>query len=239
MNKFFAPFIFISLLIYSTACKKKTYYIESTFLTINEGPYDTLLANKILPYKKIVDSIMSIEIGYTNAPIEKDKPEGPLNNLVCDAILNVIRKKNLPAHASIMNYGGLRNSIPAGKITISTIYETYPFDNEIVLVCLHKSTIEEIGKFILKKRGIPISGFKIQIDTLNNRYLISDYPFSTLDTFCICTSDYLSQGLDEYSFLQKGKIIPTGIKVREALIQYIKEKKFIKPYKDGRCSIIK
>ena len=44
-------------------------------------------------------------------------------------------KQNLKVKpdASYVNYGGLRASLPQGKITVERIFELMPFENEIVM----------------------------------------------------------------------------------------------------------
>ncbi len=178
-------------------------------------------------------------IGRALTPIKKGKPSAPLNEIICDALLNEIRKQGYTAHISIMNYGGIRNNISRGEITTGTVYEVYPFDNRIALVMLPKSLLGELGRLILKKRGIPVAGFSVSLDTLRHSFYFN-FPFDTsrIDTIIIATSDYLINGSDDFEFFKKCRTIVTDILVRNALINHIKERKEIEGVDERRCRFI-
>jgi len=204
----------------------------------NPAHYDSSAWFKIQSYKRVVDSVMREEICYADAPIEKMKPCGPLNNLVCDALMWVAQTRGYNPDFAIMNYGGIRNSLPAGKITIGDVYEVYPFDNDMVVVFLPAHNLNDICTLAMKKNGIPVSGLYIHGDENDCRIKVV-FSRSRKDTYLVVTSDYLVNGSDDFDFLKGNKFINTGIKVRDAIISYLRHLGRVKPNHEKRVNIDK
>lgn len=184
----------------------------------------------IQPYRDSIDKSMSEIIGESESFLNTQQPQGTLGNFVCDLVLEDIPL--IPAfdflkseiHFVVFNTRGLRAPIPIGKISLSTIYQVMPFENEIVLVNMPNGSDKEVMDVLAKKGGHPISRNaklvadqkKAELFLVNNKKIDDDY--------WIITSDYLAFGGDDLSFFNQAKeIIPTNIKVRDAIIHHIKK----------------
>ena len=176
----------------------------------------------IEPYKIALDSEMNevLVISTIEFPKEKSKPETLLGNLVADLSLEIITKKfsETKIDFCLLNNGGLRTSLPKGEITRGKIFELMPFDNELVVVTINKDSLKTLIHYLNKIGGQPLSGatfdFNLPVDSVFNQ-LNKTTPLKIL------TSDYLAQGGDNMIFfLNPVKYETTGIKLRDAIIEY-------------------
>lgn len=163
-------------------------------------------------------------------PKERGKSETKLGNFVADLSLEVANGLYKPLDNDsidfcLLNFGGLRTSLPKGEITRGKIFELMPFENELVVVTISETKIIELIMYLKSVGGQPISGFEITFSDMTNeddlKQLFSE---DGLSQFKILTSDYLANGGDKMNFfLNPIKIEPVGIKLRDAIIQHCKE----------------
>jgi len=174
----------------------------------------------ISPYQKELATEMNEVIAKAEKDFTSGRPNGTLNNWVTDAAL-VSQTRTVRLSKPIMalfNFGGLRNSINQGDVTIGDIFKVMPFDNEIVWVELPLSALKDIEEYLNKSGGEPIAGA-----TLENGKLTLNSPNESEKSFIVITSDYLMNGGDKMDFFQK-RISEnhTGILLRDAMISEAK-----------------
>lgn len=104
---------------------------------------DTNMEQMLKPYKDKGDQMLSLEVGATEVDLIGERlvvrlGETNLGNLITEAY-----RQKFNADFAITNSGGVRASIPAGKITLESIMNVLPFGNEI-------GTAELTGEEIIK-----------------------------------------------------------------------------------------
>ncbi len=101
-----------------------------------------------------------------------------------------------------------------------------PFENELVQLTLDGPATRQLINFIADKGGMPVSGITFIIkDKEPFNIYIRQRPFDPEQSYKVVTSDYLANGGDELHFLANNiKRVDTGVKVRDVLIEYLKEK---------------
>ena len=175
----------------------------------------------ILPYRTDLNKEMLEIIGFAPKAFERGRPDGALNNWSTDAILNSQLDKvdkTKPVFC-ILNFGGLRNPISKGDVTLADVFKLMPFDNEIVIVELPVSSISKIEAYQKTRGGEPIAGAKIQ-----NGKLVFDNPIQGAETMLIVTSDYLFNGGDHMDFFQdKINVEYAGELMRDVMIEAVKK----------------
>lgn len=209
---------------------------------ISSPKFDSVIA----PFKKQLENEMEKQLVMCEANLTKDGDEMTLGNFVCDAakwVLDSITKQKNEC-VVLMNRGGLRANINKGMVTVNSIFEVMPFDNELELVEIKGAELEEIIKRILEKKHA-FSGMMIHADKngdhaviINGIGLVSDKTYSVL------CADFVVNGGDGFSFgkklLSEKKL---NLKIRDAMIYYCMHLKHIGktilPYKDGRLEISK
>jgi 2',3'-cyclic-nucleotide 2'-phosphodiesterase (5'-nucleotidase family) len=179
---------------------------------------DSAMLVKIKPWRDSMNAQMGIVIAHAGMPFRMEKPEGALNNLIADIVLSegtkICQKKNLPKPmAALLNYGGVRTSMPQGEIKIGTIYELYPFNNTLVLVALDSIGFIQLCQQIDAGEGHPFAGLQ--------RNCGKAVPATVKYPFYLITSDFLASGGDKMEFLKNAETqILIDTLVRDAIIQY-------------------
>jgi len=203
--------------------------------TINVIKEDTSALRVIIPYKEKMDAKMNEVLAYSDQAIIKGYPEGLLNNFVSDLILKKVNeyyksKDNVIIDFCLLNNGGLRQPLPKGAITLGKVYELMPFENNLVVITLTGEKTKQMFDYIAKAGGEPISGFTMGIkDTLAVNIKVDGKPFDINRNYKVVTSDYLANGGDKMKFFYDPlKSEDLGVKLRDAIIIYIKEE-----YKKG------
>ena len=184
----------------------------------------------ILPYSDSLDAEMNVVIATLDQSMEKNRPNGLLNNWSADALLNAFALDVTDAPLmSLLNVGGLRNTLNEGDITIGDIFKVMPFDNEVVLVKMPLSSLGLIGDYLKKSGGEPISGAEYSKGELK---LVNE---ATTDFYYILTSDYLLNGGDKMDFFQeKIEFKYVGYLLRDVFIQQAKLQKNLIIKNDNR-----
>jgi len=198
--------------------------------------YDSTIAKMIAPYKQKLDAQMNEVIGEAENTLTKELPDGTLGNLVADACLLYAQNNNAKADFCVLNSGGVRiPNIQQGPITIGKIYELMPFDNMIEVVELGGYACKELFTWIAKWKGAPVSGIEL---TLANgeatNVKIKGEPFNESKTYFVATTDYVANGGDGATMFAKGKRNSSNYKLRDAIIDYVKNKQTIKADNNGR-----
>jgi 2',3'-cyclic-nucleotide 2'-phosphodiesterase (5'-nucleotidase family) len=243
--------VFYLLLFGTLSCKptKGELAINASYTSIQLETEDPKLNKLIAPYKATVDSEMNKVIGYSEIamPKIKDQPETVLGNFVADLVFEFAKTIDAQTDLCVLNNGGLRSSLPQGNITVRNVFELMPFDNEIVIVTLDGKNVKELFTYIAERKGVPVSGIVMKLEKMNGNVVLNQVKiglndFSENNTYKIATSDYLSGGGDNMTFLGKGSIQTTSKKIRDAIIDYIRlktaENKKLKPVLDNRISYI-
>lgn len=244
----------ILLLTTFSACQHKVTVMgtesrQYIFSRDQNNAIDTSIYLFVAPFHDSLSKSMNSILCLSAEAMTKELPEGNLGNLCADACMHQIKiassTKQIPSPSfCFLNHGGLRASLPKGPITLGNIFELMPFENELVLLHLSGIATDSLIQFIANKGGAPVSGIRFQLQ--NNQALnirITDSLLNHNAEYWVLTSDYLANGGDGFEILKKAdKTIFTGLKVRDAIINELKETGLhndtLKILKDGRISKI-
>ncbi len=214
--------------------------------SINAPVKDSATEAAIAPYREQLQAEMEEVLAYSEQPMRRDSPEGLLNNFVADLVLDIARElytpeDDKPIDFCLLNYGGLRTSIPEGPVTRGRIFELMPFENEIVVITLSPEKTMKLFQYLAESEvGMPVSGITLGIkDNQPENIQIQGESFDPDRSYKVVTSDYLAGGGDRMDFFlqpQKSELI--GLKIREAIIMHLKKQhekgKKITSQLDGR-----
>ncbi len=224
--------LIIALTVFSCAEQAERPVVESEVIpvdSINVPEKDTIIAEKIAKYREPLEEVMKSVIAYSEQSMERGTPEGLLNNFVADLTLKIGSRvydpeDDKPIDFCLLNYGGLRTSIPKGAVTKSRVYELMPFENELVVVTLTPEKTYELFKYLASsERGMPVSGIRLGIkDEYPEVIKIRGESFDENRNYKVLTSDYLAHGGDNMNFfLQPINYELVGIKLRDAIIHHM------------------
>jgi 2',3'-cyclic-nucleotide 2'-phosphodiesterase (5'-nucleotidase family) len=196
---------------------------------------DPEVQKMIAPYKTKVDEL-NTPIGKLAGDLKKGgMGGGSLGNFVADALRSVAEKRlGKPVLLAVINTSGLRkNSITAGDISTTDIFELLPFENALVTLDL---TGEQLRRFMdvnVARRNAQ-SGARIlyRTNAEKKQAEIVSIKLGTRDSerdidpkaiYTIVTIDYLVKRGGDYSVLQEGKNVkPLGVTMRDAVLEYVK-----------------
>lgn len=219
--------------------------------TWNTTPSKLKSTEIIAKYKPKVDELMK-PIGKTQMKMDKFAPESPLSNWSVDVILKYAQKymedNNLPGKVdiSMLNFGGIRTSLPNGEITPYDILSIFPFDNRVVILNIQGKFLKGLFEnFAKRERVEALGGVEIKINKQRlEKLLIGGEPIDEEKFYNVATIDFLMNGSDNvYGLKNHRSVIETNTLMRDVVIEYVKAETAaghtIKGEKDGRAIIIK
>jgi 2',3'-cyclic-nucleotide 2'-phosphodiesterase (5'-nucleotidase family) len=246
MNKTFILLLLCSLLAGCGQSKMAVTRSSSVVIPVNNAAEinaDKEYTAYLQPIKDEIDKEMNVVIGY--APEAMTAGKSTLENTISNYCTEVYRKTaseflKQPVDIAIANYGGFRSSIPAGNVTVGTVFKLLPFENELVILWLRGDKLEELLQFFASIGGESELGvtFTIQ-DKKAVDIKVNGEDIDKNRVYTIATNDYCAGGNDKMFALAKyEKRINTSIKLRNMLIDYIKKEtkkgNAVKAALDGR-----
>ena len=159
-----------------------------------------------------VDETLAREIGYTASGLERRSPE--MVNWVTDAWLWAYPA----ADVAITNFGGFRDAIPAGPITLADIVAVLPFENRLYDVTLSGAQLAEnlaccggaVGGITYTRHG-----GSVEITFMDGR------AFDPEAMYHVLVNDFMYFGGDGYLFqAQDPDAYDTGIQWRQPVIDW-------------------
>ena len=238
---FFAIILFFS-------CKNEPQHlvkIKGKQLPITEEITSTKAIETVIePFKEKVENEMNVILSFTPKDLNRHdgELESSLGNLMADLcqeranlVFNTATGKNIDF--AMFNFGGIRAGISKGEITTRNAFQLMPFENNLVVVELTSDKIIELVEYlIIEKRAHPLSkGISLVVTENGYDLKIKNVPVDNSKTYFVLTSDYLQKGGDNMNFFNNPvSLFKTDYKVRNAIIDYFKEKDTITIKLDGR-----
>ena len=240
---YYGQYLGVLKIVVDTTARKIVQYPESRILRkVKAGPNnlsDDAVAGIIKRYDDQICREFSRVVGETRVDLRKRPFESNLGNLVCDAM-----RKAAGSEVAIQNNGGLRTTIPAGKITLKQVYTLLPFDNNIMTMDLTGAQIVDILEFNAKKRGmLQVSGLQVVYNlsaaegSRVKELFICGKPADRLRIYRVTTNDFLAAGGDYFGIFREGKNVVTGDDIREAFLDYLKKYSPVSPRTKGRMVV--
>lgn len=216
----------------------------------NKIPEEALCKAKLDDYKKPVTRLMNAVVGESLVDLDGERSrvrsqETNLANLITDAML--AKAKIVNAVIAIQNGGGIRASIPKGKITLGQIMTVLPFGNYLVSLDLTgQQIIEALENSVSQVKDLAgrfpqVSGLRfvwnpnaepgkrivsVEVKNPDGTY----QPIDPTRTYRVVTNNFLAQGGDGYTVFQKGSnFINLGFVDYEVLREYIQAHSPVNP----------
>lgn len=169
------------------------------------GVPDPQVAAVVTGWETQLDQQLGRVIGYVQQEIPRNSNR--MYNMVTDSWFFTFPQ----ADVSLTNRGGIRQSVPAGNISLATIVGLLPFENEILKLrltgaqlvqCIKNDIIvggmTTIGGYFLSS-GQPVSPDSVYtVLTTDYLYARSDYPFSRFDPDPVNTAVHYRQPLIDW-----------------------------------------
>ncbi len=219
------------------SCNEKPARISATHVVVEPlaSKASEQMASLIEPYKLELDETMNVVVGHCAATLEVGRPESALSNFVCDAMLQKANEV-MPTDFALTNIGGLRKPIAKGEVTLRTIYEVMPFDNQLVLLDLKGDDVLALCNAIAQVGGEGVSGISFGME--NGKAVdvrIQGKPLDLKRTYRVATSDYLSFGNDKMKpLLRRVNIYNLEMQLRDLILSAFVSTPMVESVLDGR-----
>ncbi|MEK4229460.1 5'-nucleotidase C-terminal domain-containing protein [Solibacillus sp. FSL H8-0538] len=242
-------------------------------LKIADYVADETATAMLKPYKEKVDSISKIEIGVTlkedlvsprateaqpNATSVRNS-ETALGNIITDGML--AKAQNFTKKTVVMalqNGGGIREAIPAGKVTVGQVITVLPYGNTLALMDVTgaelKAAMEVSVKNAPAENGgfLHVSGAKVVYDSSkeSGKRLVSLQYLDKAtgkyvdvkdgETYTVATNAFTAKGGDGFSMFAKayeeGRVTDLGLSDWENFRDQLKSLTEIKTTTEGRIT---
>jgi 2',3'-cyclic-nucleotide 2'-phosphodiesterase (5'-nucleotidase family) len=168
---------------------------------------------------------MNAVVCYSDTPMPKLKnvTESLLGNFVANLTFEVANEK---ADFCLLNFGGLRTSIPKGPITRGKLFELMPFENSLIIVEISDEKFRELIKYLINVNGQPVSNLTLSVSKSDTICKIGkDEYIPNGQNIKVLTTDYLANGGDHMNFFIDPILKQNlGIKLRDAIISHCSSK---------------
>jgi 2',3'-cyclic-nucleotide 2'-phosphodiesterase (5'-nucleotidase family) len=217
----------------ASACQKATYVARPQLAPATAQPVSSTLpddataAATIAPYRQRVTEQMATVLGIAPVAITKNSGESPLANFVADLQrTRASRELGTPIDLSVMTNGGLRAPLPAGPITMGSVFELMPFENELVVLDASSATVQQLFDYAARvKMAVSGATYAVAPDGTATAIFINGQLFNPAQDrlYTIAISDYLAGGGDQLTFFKPIKPRDTGVLLRTAIVDQIQE----------------
>jgi 2',3'-cyclic-nucleotide 2'-phosphodiesterase (5'-nucleotidase family) len=205
----------------------------------DKQPEDPAVAAHLAPYAAELDARMNERITVSAAVFEIGQPESPLGNLMADILLRqAAAARGGTVHIAIMNRRGLRIPMPAGEVTVRTMFELMPFENFITLLRFNGTHIRQLADELAVEGGEPVSGLRMVIDgTRATDVTIQGEPLDDAAEYWVATNSWMADGGGELPTLWSPlERVDSPVLLRESFIEYLEQLETIQPMVDGRIT---
>lgn len=207
-----------------------------------DNPADIHVAGIINKYNNQIKDVFTRVVGETTVDlVQNRRGESNEGNVLCDAM-----RQETGASIAFFNSGGLKITIPRGKMTMEKIYELLPYDNVLLTMELTGRQIQELlehGATLPHGGILQASGISVTYDLrkpIGNRVVdvcVGDSPLNLSTVYTVTTNDFLAAGGDGYTTFKEGKNVRYGDNVRDIFVEYIKKHSPVHPKIEGRIVI--
>lgn len=227
MNKFLFGAVIAAFVI---GCKSPQYaparyhseFIQPQLSTSNQESHP--LNQWLKPYQKQLSAALDSQLFVSCRTATKMQPQSALGSHLTLVMREFAQAESQSKiDGAMLNYGGIRASMPQGAVRIRHIFEIMPFDNALCVVEMDSLQMIAFADYWIKTKGHPISGFQVILDAQKRAGIVWDnaethYPVK------MAVTDYVANGGDNATFFKQistRKCLKTPL--REALIQYYRK----------------
>ncbi len=152
--------------------------------------------------KSLAAEIKREKIGiHLASPFElSENPESALGNLYTDALLASVEADISMHRTNTM----IRADLPAGDLTMGSLYEMAPFDNQITVINLSGAELRRIiaAQAHHGRLRVGFSGMRVSVECVDKRKsvimrLATGHEIADVDSVSIAVADYLAMGGDD------------------------------------------
>ena len=197
----------------------------STVWADRERP-DTAVARVVARYARRVEPLTSRVVARLAAPLVRTGDQYPLGNLIADA-------DRAAAHTQIalVNNGGIRADLPAGRVTWGQLFDVEPFQNFVTRLHVTGAVVRQVLEHAVgsAEARAHVSGIRVVVDPsrpIGQRVvavtLDGGGPLLDTATYTLAVPDFVAAGGSGYAMLRGLPAENTGVVDLDALVAYVR-----------------
>jgi 2',3'-cyclic-nucleotide 2'-phosphodiesterase (5'-nucleotidase family) len=184
-------------------------------------------------YKPTIDAMKATVVGTTATALVGGNPparvgETNLGNFIADGMLAKAKTINSQTVIALQNGGGVRETLPAGNITLADVFRVLPFGNALAIMNLTGAEIKSALEYSVKDAPVAFGGF-LQVSGLRYTYDSTKAVGQKVQTIEVKNADGTYTALD----LTKNYYVATNIFTAKGGDGYTM---FANAYAQGRVS---
>ena len=204
------------------------------------------IAKKLNDMYEANKSKLEREVGTTAVDLDGEREhvraqETNFGNMVADAM-----RAAAQSDVALTNGGGIRASIPAGKIDMTQVWTSFPFGNTIMKIEVKGADLLAALEYGVADAPAPqgkfpqVSGIRFKYDPKQEAgkrvydVKVADKALDPEKTYTLATNDFMAGGGDGYTMFAKGKKLGDYGLYTEVLEKYLAEHKNVNPKVEGR-----
>lgn len=188
-------------------------------------------------YVAQVRPILDRTVGQVSAEVF-NKPgvntvDRSLGNLIADML-----RAEAGTDFAFYNRGGVRGSMPAGFLSVRTLHEMFPFDDNVVVLRASGSELKAIVEEGARTQAqLSVSGMRVALDPDGTaRIEVAGQPLRSDATYSFATTNFLATGGDNMATLARLKTERLLPFTRDVVQAYIEKNPTIDPPSTGRVT---
>ena len=202
------------------------YDIRSVMSTL---PIDPKVDALVKEYETRLAPIFGVKIGENKQALAHAASTGltPLGQWTAKSLATIGGTQ-----IGLINGGGIREPLPAGDITMGTMYTLFPFDNTLVTLKITGAKLKEQIDNLLTADGagagqyygvkVTFDGGKAKGSRITSFTPEDGTPVDPAAIYTLSILDFMYTGGDKYNFTGTTEVVDTFVPVRDALVNYIK-----------------
>jgi 2',3'-cyclic-nucleotide 2'-phosphodiesterase/3'-nucleotidase/5'-nucleotidase len=187
---------------------------------------DSALTALVARALRTTDSLANRVITDIALPLPRSGNQYPLGNLMADAFRNVLR-----ADVALVNNGGVRADVAAGRLTYGQLFTVMPFQNQAVTVTLTGKQLREMAEASITAGGpdAHVSGMRITYDVtrpagqrVRDLRLANGKKPKDNGRYTLAVNSFLAAGQSGYTMLRTAPQTPAGMSDIEVMELYLR-----------------
>ena len=236
---------------------------DTTLKAMNAPAPNAKLVRLVDDFAKPVEKLMDSQIGFIKSDLAEGIPLESPNVKICrqeeclsgNVAADAMRKVSFDdVQIALVNGGGLRNSLPSGKITPGHVLATLPFQNTAVKTSMSGEIIKQALEHGVSTYGedegrfLQVSGLRYVFDPsrkVGDRVtsvdvMGTDGKWSSLNpkaSYVVASVDYIAKGGDGFVMLKALDWGEGDKLINDVLRLYLENNPLVKAEREGRITV--
>jgi len=234
----------VEILFDTETCRPFDYCAEHVAVIVNQIEASSECAKVVSDYLRKLDAIMNQVLAVSEVYLKRPfNEETNFGNLIADYM-----RRAASAEVALQNAGSFRADINAGDVTVGDVYNSLPFDNDIIsLEVPGRILYEIINATCRRERGLlQISGASYSYDANKAgpsdsaetliEFLVAGRPLEADRNYSVATNSFLASGQGGYPQLKNCRLLGAFDNLREVSMRCMREDKILNPKVEGRIN---